>query len=128
METRTAGIPIREEDLNQLRSMLLGGGGSADHIRTLRSRLEEAAIVAAVPQDVITLGTTFRMRDLETQVSAEYTLVLPHMADVKRGHISVLAPIGSLLLGAHESETITFSTPTSSRQFLIEQILKQPNE
>lgn len=122
METTKERIYIREEDLQQLRKLVVRSA-TDPHLRTLHERLEQAAVVPTPPRDVVTIGSRFRMRDVETKHVAEYSLVLPSLADVKRGRISVLAPIGALLLGAQENETITFATPDSTRQFQIESVL-----
>ncbi len=122
METIKERIIIREEDLQELRKFVIQGS-SDPHIRNLHERLEQASVVPTAPPDVVTLGARFRMRDVETEHVAEYSLVLPSRADVKRGRISVLAPIGALLLGAQENEMITFATPDSTRVFQIESIL-----
>ncbi|HEX7071095.1 MAG TPA: GreA/GreB family elongation factor [Rhodothermales bacterium] len=117
-------IYITGEDLQRLRQILPRGGGSP-YLRTLESRLEGASVVPEAPRDVVTIGSRFRMRDVETDHVAEYTLVLPELADINRGRISVLAPIGALLLGAQEQETITFSTPDSTRRLRIEAVVDE---
>jgi len=131
MEPRPRRIYITDPDRRRLLSLLpargpLGGGPAG----ALRAGLETAAVVASeqLPPGVVTLGRGFRLRDLETEEEAEYTLVLPDLADLARGHISVLAPIGASLLGAQERETITFSTPLSTRRLRIEAVVCGPGE
>lgn len=125
MELRSKRIYITDTDRQRLMQFLPPQGRPAgEHLRALRAGLEEATVVSDehVPDDVVTLGRRFRIRDLETEDEAEYMLVLPDRADIKRGYISILAPIGASLLGAQAQETITFSTPASTRRLRIESI------
>lgn len=128
METQEAKIFITDRDLQQLKKILPVGRSSGAHIRMLHSRLKHAAVVHAMPPDVVSLGSRFRMRDVESKQEGEYSLVLPNMADLTRGNISVLAPIGAHLLGAQENETITFTTPDSTRYLRIEAVVQQEDE
>lgn len=131
MELNTRKIYITEPDLQRLQKHLpLSGQPTKDHLRALRACLDTAAVVSPgkLPRDVVTLGTRFRIRDLRTEEEAEYTLVLPSQADLSRGYISILAPIGASLLGAQVQETITFSTPATTKAFRIEAIVAETTE
>ncbi len=129
METKPRRIYITEPDLERLiRFVPAQGGAAGGYVRALRAALDAAAVVSSeqLPEGVVTLGRRFRMRDLETEEESEYALVLPDLANLERGEISVLAPIGATLLGAHERETITFSTPLRTRRFRIEAVGASP--
>lgn len=60
--------------------------------------------------DVVNIGSTVTFRDELTCRSQTVTLVLPKDADIGRGFVSVLTPIGVALLGLSESATIYWQT------------------
>ena len=94
----------------------------------LRERLERATLYAseAIPPDVVTMGSTVRFRDLEDRKSFEYTVVYPGEADITRGRISVLAPLGAALLGSREGQEAQVDTPAGSRRIRVERVVSQP--
>jgi hypothetical protein len=68
-------------------------------------------------------------RDEETRDTREMTLVCPHESDRERGRISVLAPIGSALLGPSADQTIDRPLPGGKlKRLRIVRILYQPEQ
>ena len=67
----------------------------------LRRELERAIVVssAAMPPDVATLDSRVRYRDETEGVTRTVSLVYPSQADAAKGKVSVLAPVGTALLG-----------------------------
>ncbi|HCO24501.1 MAG TPA: transcription elongation factor GreAB, partial [Gimesia maris] len=51
------------------------------------------------PADIVTMNSTVRLRDLETDELETYTLVYPQDANIKEGKLSILTPIGTAILG-----------------------------
>jgi regulator of nucleoside diphosphate kinase len=52
--------------------------------------------------------------------------VYPDDADVNDGKLSVLAPLGTALLGASVGDVVEFRTPGGVRRLKVERILYQP--
>ena len=52
-----------------------------------------------VPKDVITMRSKARLRDLDTGREMVYSLVFPDEADSNKGKISILAPVGTAMIG-----------------------------
>lgn len=48
----------------------------------------------------------FRLIDLDTKEEKTYTLVFPSEANIDENKISILAPIGTAMLGYHRGDTI----------------------
>src|SRR3954447_23658825 len=67
----------------------------------LRAELERAIVVPAdsIPAGVVTLYSHVRYRDEHADATRQIQIVLPEDADVREGRVSVLAPVGSALLG-----------------------------
>jgi regulator of nucleoside diphosphate kinase len=75
---------------------------------------------------VITLNSTARLVDQQTSEEMVYTLVFPEDADLSRGKISVLAPIGTAMLGYKAGDIFQWDTPGGKRSILVKEILYQP--
>jgi regulator of nucleoside diphosphate kinase len=95
----------------------------------LAAELKNAEIVDAgrVPPDVVTMNSRVLFEDLTTGETREITIVFPHDADVLRGYVSVLAPVGTALLGLTEGESIVWPFPGGGSHCLrVVQITFQP--
>ena len=99
-----------------------------EYLNTLEAELERAEIVDAkdIPADVITMRSKVRLKDLASGDSNTYSLVFPTEADFAEGKISVLAPIGTAILGYRRGDTIEWQVPSGLRRLKVEEILYQP--
>ena len=81
---------------------------------------------AEIPPDVVTMGSTVRLTDLQTGEEETYTLVYPNDADIDENKLSVLAPIGTALLGYRAGDVVEWPVPAGVRRFRVEEVLSQP--
>jgi len=72
------------------------------------------------------MNSRVRLRDLRTGECETHTLVYPEAADLELGKLSVLAPLGTALLGSRTGEVIEFDTPGGVRRLKVERVLYQP--
>ena len=81
-------------------------------VDALLSEMERANVVRPVdmPPDVVTMNSTIRFVDDSNGAEFEYTLVYPADAG-KPDTISVLAPVGSALLGLSVGQSIARRVP-----------------
>ena len=125
-------IYITQFDLSRLRELLQVGLSFAERDResleSLQEELDRAHIVepTAIPHDVITMNSRVRLKDLETNEENVYTLVFPSEADLSQQKISVLAPIGTAILGYRIGDTVEWRVPAGVKTMRIEDILFQP--
>ncbi len=125
-------IFITEPDMEKLRHLLESATGPAskdkEHLAVLEAELDRAHIVSPsrVPSDVVTMNSKIRMTDLDTGKEMTYTLVFPRDANFAEGRISVLAPIGTAILGYRTGDVIEWRVPGGNRKLRVEQILHQP--
>jgi len=124
-------IYITQFDKDRLVRLMNGGleGPLArEDLHDLREELERAMVVDSkdVPPSVVTMNSRVRLRDTDTSEEMIYTLVFPKDADVAAGSISVLAPIGTAILGYRAGDVIEWSVPSGTRHIAIEEILYQP--
>ena len=94
----------------------------------LGEELERAMEVEAdaVPADVVTLDSTVRVTDLESGTPMDYTIVMPGEANYDTGRISVLAPLGTALLGYRVGDEIEWEVPRGVSRLRIDAVLFQP--
>lgn len=79
----------------------------------LAEELERAEVVPpeSIPPGVVTMHSTLECEDEISGDRHNLTLVYPHEANVAVGHVSVLAPVGSALLGLSQGQSIDWSAP-----------------
>ncbi|HWQ92965.1 MAG TPA: nucleoside diphosphate kinase regulator [Clostridia bacterium] len=120
-------IYITEADMKRLRP-LVESAKSRDDIKTLQQELDRAQVVAPleVPSNVVTMNSKARIRDIESQEDMVYTLVFPDQADIEQGKISVLAPIGTAMLGQRVGEEFEWEVPAGPVRLRVEEVLYQP--
>jgi regulator of nucleoside diphosphate kinase len=125
-------IYITANDAKRLQALLEVAKRSqyydSDNLKKLGAELNRATVVASkdIPNDVITMNSKVRLIDLETKEEMTYTLVFPDAADISAGKISVLAPIGTAMLGYRAGDTFSWEVPAGVRRIKVQSILYQP--
>lgn len=113
--TQERHIFVTETDLDRLQRLieLHSGGRNAALIEMLEQELARAEVVSAqeIPPDVVTMNSTVVFEDKETGARREVTLCYPQDARSDEGRISVIAPIGSALLGLSVGQSIDWPVP-----------------
>ena len=72
-----------------------------------------------VPKDKVGLGSSVTLDDLDTGDEVSYELVVPEVADLAKGLISIASPIGKSLLGLGEGEEVTIEIPSGRKRFEV---------
>ena len=87
----------------------------------LRSRLTELGMInmANVPKDRAGLGSSLTVLDLDQDVEITWELVVPEVADLDRGLISIASPIGRGLVGKCPGDEVTIDIPSGRRRFEV---------
>jgi regulator of nucleoside diphosphate kinase len=124
-------IFITETDYDKLRRLIAGRRGNradAEHLHELEGELERAEVLAdkrTVPPDVITMGSEVRLLDVDTGEIKVYRLVFPSEARTENA-LSVLAPIGTAILGYRVGDVIEWRVPKGVRRLKVLDVLFQP--
>jgi regulator of nucleoside diphosphate kinase len=95
----------------------------------LEAELARARVVdpKEVPPTVVTMNSTVRFRIQSSSQEFFLTLVYPKDVDPKGGTISVLAPVGSALLGLSKGDEIEWPKPGGGvLRVRIEDVIYQP--
>lgn len=128
---RKHNITISSADLDRLFELI--DSSSMDwqiprqSLEVLEGELARATIVepSELPRDVVAMNSTVWFRDLDTEEIECYELVFPPNADVFHDRISVLAPIGTALLGFRLGDVVEWRVPQGRRRLEITKVVQQ---
>jgi len=93
-------------------------------VTKLKEELQRAVIVhpTSVPTTTATINSRVHLRDLTTGDLEEWIITLPEYADSSNKRISILAPIGTAVIGFSEGDEITWDTPGGKRSLRLEKV------
>lgn len=123
-------IIITEVDAEKLEALLDSlPGGAVPGKAELQTELDRADVVAseAIPPDVVTMNSTVRFTISSSSDAFDLTLVYPKDVDDSGSTISILAPVGSAMLGLSKGDEIEWSKPGGgTMKVRIDEVLHQP--
>lgn len=125
-------IVLSRPDLELLRSILSAPSAASlrdrDHLVELREEMERAVIVEPgdLPADVVAIHARVQACDVDGDANLEYVLVPPSQADLGSGRLSVLAPLGTALLGYRVGDTVSWEMPGGLRHLRIQEVQQDP--
>ncbi|MBK5093296.1 MAG: nucleoside diphosphate kinase regulator [Actinobacteria bacterium] len=130
-DKQAKGIYITQFDLKRLRELIKSAkpvDRDRKHLNDLEDELSRAKLVDPkdVPEDVITMNSKFSLEDLDSGERMTFALSFPADADPEEGSISVLAPIGTAVIGYRVGDTIEWEVPAGKRRFRVRKLLYQP--
>jgi regulator of nucleoside diphosphate kinase len=79
-----------------------------------------------VPDDVITMNTIVRVRDVGTGKEEVYNLVFPWESKPLEGRVSVLSVLGLALYGARTGDRVEWETRNGRKQVEVVELVYQP--
>ena len=123
-------IQVTHSDLERLRALVdqNQAGRDAALAEALDAELDRAVEVPddKVPPDVVTMNSRVVFQEGASGARREVVLVFPSHADVKEGRLSVLAPIGSALIGLSIGQEIDWKLPDGREVVLRILAVEQP--
>lgn len=128
IQTMKRTIYITRADMTRLRNLIEAHKGSRDDLTRLRTELDHARVVEQVdiPADVVTMNSRARLRDLDDEEEMTFTLVFPENASIEHDRISVLAPIGTAMLGQRQGDEFEWEVPAGRVRLKVVKVLYQP--
>jgi regulator of nucleoside diphosphate kinase len=128
--TRRPNVVISSRDAERLDALLESLGGRAFPGKAeLEAELARADVVDPkdVPPTVVTMNSTVKFRVESSKEEFQMTLVYPKDVDETGRTISILAPVGSALLGLAQGDQIEWPKPGGGvLKVHIQEILYQP--
>ncbi|HOD12297.1 MAG TPA: nucleoside diphosphate kinase regulator [Candidatus Omnitrophota bacterium] len=125
-------IYITDNDMRRLRELIMVARQfkkeEEKYLQDLEAELNRGKIIKSqdIPQDIITMNSEVHLRDLNTKEEITYQLVFPYQADASQGRVSILAPIGTALLGYSVGDIIEWKVPAGVAKLQVEKIIYQP--
>ena len=131
-------ILITDSDCRRLKTLIrdnwLNRREDVGDLNRLKYEIKRAHVVKSteVPKNVVTMNSRVRVRDLDSGDAVVFSLVYPsspsaagsdHLAEMT---VSVLAPIGTAVLGYRVGDTIEWDVPAGVRRLKVEDVLFQP--
>lgn len=125
-------IAVSEQDAKKLRELIFQarayGSSEQGCLAGLERELDRAVVVDPenIPPGTVTMNSKVRFRDLDSGDEFVFSLVYPDDADIDAGKLSILAPVGTGLLGCREGDVVVPPVPAGMRRLRIEDVLYQP--
>lgn len=93
-------------------------------VSKLREELDRAIVVDphAIPPGVVTLESRVEFEDLGSGEVEDYVITFPERANIEEKRVSILAPIGTGLIGCREGNVVTWTTPGGIRRLRINRV------
>jgi regulator of nucleoside diphosphate kinase len=117
-------LVIKKEDFDILTTYIKNGNPQSfdkGNVMELATELRKARLVSKenFPDTVVGLNSTAVVKDMETERILAITIVTPDKADISQNKISVLAPIGTALLGFQKGKQISWPVPAGEKKLMI---------
>ena len=93
-------------------------------IAKLEERLAAARVIEKreISKDVVSVGSTVRLRDVDAKQTVEYHIVGSAEANPAEQKLSNESPVGKAIIGKKKGETVEVSTPRGSLKYKILEI------
>jgi regulator of nucleoside diphosphate kinase len=121
-------LVLRKDDYSLLVSYLNGGksktGFDRHNAEKLQAEIKKAKIVEnnEFPSDVVRLNSIVKIRSDKNDI-IQLTVVTPDRADIKDRRISVMAPIGTALIGFRQGQKVNWAVPAGKKTFTILEVI-----
>lgn len=93
-------------------------------IRETEAKISFAEVIdpAKLSGSRVSFGATVTIEDAENGDQQRFMIVGEHEADIKKGRISISAPVARSLIGKEVGDTVTLSTPKGRREVEISEV------
>jgi regulator of nucleoside diphosphate kinase len=124
---------LRTDDYKILIAWLNGGNAKTAfdprNAEALHAELKKARLVDKenFPQDVVRINSTVRIKAEEKNEVIQFMLVTPDKANIKEKRISIMAPIGTALIGFRKGQQVKWKVPSGVKTFTILEVINEHN-
>ncbi|MBD0298677.1 MAG: nucleoside diphosphate kinase regulator [Flavisolibacter sp.] len=129
MKKKDNGLVLRKDDYEIILSYLRGGQNKSafdrQNAEELQAELKKAKLVDKdnFPHDVVRLNSKVKIAEANKDKVMELTLVTPDKADISKGKISIMAPIGTALIGFRQGQKVKWQVPAGKKTFTILEVI-----
>jgi regulator of nucleoside diphosphate kinase len=131
-EAQKKRIHITDFDLQRLEKLIgearMKNSRDGKHLQELQAELSKAVVVSSkeIPLDVVTMNSQVVLVDLDSGDEVTLTLSFPAEANAEEGRVSVLAPIGTAIIGYRKGDVVEWEVPAGKRRLRVKELLYQP--
>jgi len=125
MKKIKSNLVIRKDDYSLLISYLNNARRQSTFDRRnaeeLTAELKKATLVNKnnFPEDVVGLNSKVRIKAEGKSEEMELMIVTPDRANIKEKKISIMAPIGTALIGFRQGQKVKWKVPSGNKMFTI---------
>ena len=125
MKKIKSNLVIRKDDYSLLISYLNNARRQSTFDRRnaeeLTAELKKATLVNKnnFPEDVVGLNSKVRIKAEGKSEEMELLIVTPDRANIKEKKISIMAPIGTALIGFRQGQKVKWKVPSGNKMFTI---------
>ena len=128
MENQNNQLVVTKDDYEILISCLSNRYGAAfdgKNAEELKHELKKAKLVseADFPGDVVRLNSKVKIKAEKKDEIMELMIVTPDKADIKKRKISIMAPLGTALIGFRQGQKVKWKVPSGKKTFTIMEVI-----
>ena len=97
-------------------------------VAALSQELKRAKVVppTEIPADVITMNSRVRLKEMKSAAELDIDIVYPKDADVGKRKVSVLAPVGTAVLGCKVGDEVKWPVAQGMVTYKVQELIYQP--
>jgi regulator of nucleoside diphosphate kinase len=124
-------LVLRKDDyeilLACLRNGLYQNSFDRSNAEELQAELKRATLVNKedFPEDVVRLNSKVKVKEEKRNSVMELVLVTPDKADIRQRKISVMAPVGTALIGFRQGQKVAWQVPSGKKTFVIMEVINE---
>jgi len=132
MQNLNNQLVLRRNDYELLISYVNGGWTKTSldrkNAEALKAELKKANVVSSIdfPPDVVGLNSLVTIKAADRNEIMQLEIVIPEKANIKENKISILAPIGTALLGFRKGQNVKWQVPAGMKTFTILDVINMP--
>lgn len=129
MRQKKNELVLRKDDYNVLISYLHGANpkNAFDQLNAdaLRNELKKAKLVDEhnFPPDVVRINSEVHVKGGKNNDVMHFVLVTPDKANIKENKVSIMAPVGTALLGFRKGQRVKWRVPAGEKTFEIVDVI-----
>jgi regulator of nucleoside diphosphate kinase len=132
MQNLNNKLVLRKDDYDLLISYVNAGWTKTSTDRknaeALKAELKKASLVSSsdFPPGVVRLNSVVTIKAADRNEVMQLQIVIPGKANIKEKKISILAPLGTALLGFRKGQKIQWEVPAGIKTFTILDVVNMP--
>ena len=131
MSTIKNQLVLLKDDYKVLRSYLNGSQVRSAFDRrnaeALDSELKKAKLVSkdVFPLDVVRINSKVKIKSEDDNKIIELMIVTPDKANIREKKVSIMAPVGTALLGFRQGQKVKWDVPGGKKTFTIMEVVNE---